>query len=103
VAAKNLSAKLCVTNSLAMICTLSAVVSICYKAAWLFPVIIVGGGIISLAEQLYVQVRHPLRLFESDDYCPGRRSRILCFHKTFWQNNVRQLEDWQGIDYRVLY
>jgi hypothetical protein len=106
VAAKNLSAKLCVTNSLAMICTLSAVVSICYKAAWLFPVIIVGGGIISLAEQLYVQVRHPPRLFLKRtttivrDTAPG----LLCSHKCSWRNNViRQLGGWQGINYQVLY
>lgn len=54
VAAKNLSMKLCVTNMLVCLCAASAVITLCFKGAWLFPVVILGGGLVTLTEALYV-------------------------------------------------
>ena len=56
VAAKNLGRKLCVTSSLSVICTLTAVITLLFKKEWLFPAVILGGGIVTLAEVLYVWV-----------------------------------------------
>jgi chromate transport protein ChrA len=67
-AAKGLCTKICVDRMTACLCLLSATVACYYQSAWLFPALIVGGGLATMAhkrkEAITVQVRieHPCLL-----------------------------------------
>jgi chromate transport protein ChrA len=59
-AAKGLCTKICVDRMTACLCLLSATIACYYQSAWLFPALIVGGGLATMAhkrkEAITVQV-----------------------------------------------
>eukprot|EP01134_Creolimax_fragrantissima_P007397 CFRG7397T1 len=58
VAAKSLSYKICKTNILIIITMVTAAISTCYSAAWLFPVLIISGGIAHYGAQAAMNRSH---------------------------------------------